>query len=547
MATKGLACQPAQQSLLAARVSMVYEAPSAGPFSSGSGTLGSGRGGIGRHARFRIWWLRPWGFESLRPHHRRPPTNSKNRPACAPEGATGSKEMQVKELTAEGLKRAYEVVVDASEIEQRVDKRLDELKKTIKVPGFRPGKVPVTLLKKQYGRSVMGEVLEQAVNDGSQQAINDNELKPALRPKIEVKSFEDGKDLEFSMELEVLPDVPKVDLKAIELTRMKAEVTDEAQVEALTNFSKRFQEYEPPAKARKSKDGDRLTINFVGKVGDEAFEGGTADDFPLVLGSGSFIPGFEDQLIGKSVDDDVEVKVTFPAEYGAENLAGKDAVFDVKIKEIAEPKEVELTDDLAKGQGFDDVEALKTAIRESMENDYGNASRARIKRALLDHLADEVKFEVPAGMVDLEFEAVWKQIEEELKKNPDQTDKSEDELKTEYKDIAERRVRLGLILSEIGQSNELQVEQAELNQAMMEQIRRFPGQEKEVFEYFQKNPQAVEQLRAPIYEDKVVDFVLEMAKVEEKTVSVEELMKDPDADEAESDAKTKGEAEAEKG
>ena len=453
------------------------------------------------------------------------------------DGCTGSREMQVKELSAEGLKRAYEVVVAAAEIEERVDKRLDELKKTIKVPGFRPGKVPVTLLKKQYGRSVMGEVLEQAVNEGSQQAISDNELKPALRPKIEVKSFEDGKDLEFSMELEVLPDVPEVDLKAIELTRMKAEVTDEAMGEALENFSKRFQEYEAPAKARKSKDGDRLTIDFVGKVDDEEFEGGKADDFPLVLGSGSFIPGFEDQLTGKKAEEEVEVKVTFPENYGAENLAGKDAVFDVTIKEITEPKPVELTDDLAKGQGFDDLDALKTAIRESMERDYGNVARARVKRSLLDHLADNVKFEVPAGMVDLEFEAVWKQIEEELKKDPEQTDKSEDELKDEYKDIAERRVRLGLILSEIGQANELQVEQAELNQAMMEQVQRFPGQEKQVFEYFQKNPQAIEQLRAPIYEDKVVDFVLEMAKVDDKAVSVEELMKDPDEEEAEAKPK----------
>ncbi|MEM9441728.1 MAG: trigger factor [Pseudomonadota bacterium] len=449
-------------------------------------------------------------------------------------GGTGSKEMQVKELSAEGLKRAYEVVVEAAEIEQRVDKRLDELKKTIKMPGFRPGKVPVTLLKKQYGKSVRGEVLEQAVNEGSQQAINDNELKPALRPKIELKSFEDGKDLEFSMELEVLPEVPKVDLKTIELTRMTTEVTDEAMADALENFSKRFQEYEAPAKARKSKDGDRLTIDFVGKVDGEEFDGGKADDFPLVLGSGSFIPGFEDQLTDKKIDDDVEVEVTFPEAYGAENLAGKDAVFDVKVKNIEEPKPVELTDDLAKGQGFDDLDALKTTMRESMERDYNNVSRARVKRSLLDHFADNVKFEVPAGMVDLEFEAVWKQIEEELKKNPDQTDKSEDELKAEYKDIAERRVRLGLILSEIGQVNELQVEQAELNQAMMEQVRRFPGQEKQVFEYFQKNPQAIEQLRAPIYEDKVVDFVLEMAKVEDQPVSVEELMKDPDEEDAES-------------
>ncbi len=448
--------------------------------------------------------------------------------------------MQVTELSAEGLKREYQVVVNAAEIEQRVDKRLDELKNTIKMPGFRPGKVPVTLLKKQYGRSVMGEVLEQAVNEGSQQAINDNELKPALRPKIEVKSFEDGKDLEFNMELEVLPDVPDIDLKKIELTRLVAPVTDEALGESLDNFAKRFQEFEAPAEPRKSEDGDRLTIDFVGKVDGEAFEGGTADDFPLMLGSGSMIPGFEDQLKGVGKDDEVEVKVTFPEEYGAENLAGKDAVFDVKVKEIEAPKPIELTDDLAKGQGFDDLEALKTTMRESMEKEYGNASRARVKRALLDHLAENVKFDVPAGMVDLEFEAVWKQISEELEKNPDQTDKSEDELKAEYREIAERRVRLGLVLSDIGQGNELQVEQAELNQAVMEQARRFPGQEQQVFEYFQKNPQAVEQLRAPIYEDKVVDFVLEMATVEDKDVTVEELMKDPDEDEA--DAEPKGKA-----
>ncbi len=451
--------------------------------------------------------------------------------------------MQVTELSAEGLKREYQVVVNAAEIEQRVDKRLDELKNTIKMPGFRPGKVPVTLLKKQYGRSVMGEVLEQAVNEGSQQAINDNELKPALRPKIEVKSFEDGKDLEFNMELEVLPDVPDIDLKKIKLTRLVAPVTDEALSESLDSFAKRFQEFEAPADARKSEDGDRLTIDFVGKIDGEAFEGGTADDFPLMLGSGSMIPGFEDQLKGVNKDDEVEVKVTFPEGYGAENLAGKDAVFDVKVKEIEAPKPIELTDDLAKGQGFDDLEALKTTMRESMEKEYGNASRARIKRALLDHLAENVKFDVPAGMVDLEFEAVWKQISEELEKNPEQTDKSEDELKAEYREIAERRVRLGLVLSDIGQGNELQVEQAELNQAVMEQARRFPGQEQQVFEYFQKNPQAIEQLRAPIYEDKVVDFVLEMATVEDNDVTVEELMKDPDEDEA--DAKGKAAEKAE--
>lgn len=444
--------------------------------------------------------------------------------------------MQVTELSAEGLKRAYQVIVDAAEIEQRVDKRLGELKNTIKMPGFRPGKVPVTLLKKQYGRSVMGEVLEQAVNEGSQQAIDDNELKPALRPKIEVKSFEDGKDLEFSMELEVLPDVPTIDLKKIELVKLVAPVTDEAFNKALDNFAKRFQEFEAPADARPSQEGDRITIDFLGKVDGEAFEGGKADDFPLVLGSGSMIPGFEDQLTGVGKGDDVEVKVTFPEAYGAENLAGKEAVFEVTVKEIEAPKPIELTDDLAKGQGFEGLEALKTTMRESMEKEYANASRARIKRSLLDHLAENVRFDVPAGMVDLEFDSVWKQISEELEKNPEQTDKSEEELKAEYRDIAERRVRLGLVLSDIGQGNELKVEQTELNQAVLEQVRRFPGQEQQVFDYFQKNPQAIEQLRAPIYEDKVVDFILEMATIEDQEVSVEELMKDPDEDEDEDEA-----------
>jgi trigger factor len=442
----------------------------------------------------------------------------------------GRRKMQVKELSAEGLKREYQVVVDAEEIEQRVGRRLDELKKTIKMPGFRPGKVPVKLLRQQYGRSVMGEVLEQAVNEGSQQAISDNELKPALRPKIEVTSFDEGKDLEFSMALEVLPEVPEVDLKAIELTRLTAPVSDEAMQTTLENFGQRFQEYEPPAEPRPSLDGDRLTIDFKGTIDGEAFDGGAADDFPFLLGAGQMIPGFDAPLTGVNVGDDVKVEVTFPENYGAPHLAGKDAVFEVKVKEIAAPKPVELNDDLAKGQGFDDLEALKTAIRERMAAEYANASKARIKRALLDHLAETQKFEVPAGMVELEFDAVWKQIKEELERNPEAADdKSEDELKAEYRDIAERRVRLGLILSDIGQKNELKVEAAELNQAVMEQARRYPGQEQQVFEYFQKNPQAVDQLRAPIYEDKVVDFILEMATVTEQEVEVEELMRDPDA------------------
>jgi trigger factor len=442
--------------------------------------------------------------------------------------------MQVTELAAEGLKREYKVVVDAGEIETRVGKRLSELQQTIRMPGFRPGKVPVKLLRKQYGRSVMGEILEQAVNQGSQQAIEDNELRPALRPKIEVTSFDEGADLEFKVAVEVLPKVPEVDLKAIELTRPTAEVTDESVAEALGNFAKRFQEFEPPAEPRPSQLGDRLVVDFAGSIDGEPFEGGKGEDVPVVLGSGFLVAGFEDQLLGVEPGAELTVEVTFPEGYPAAKLAGKAASFAVTVKELGAPVELELTDDLAKGQGFDDLEALRTTMRDGIGRSYEQRSRARVKRALLDHLAEGYRFEVPPGMVELEFEAIWKQLEQELKQSGEEADKSEDELKAEYRDIAERRVRLGLILSDLGQANELKVEQHELNAAVVEQARRYPGQEQKVVEFFRSNTQAMEQLRAPIYEDKVVDFILQLATVTEQPIAVEELLSDPE--EPESDA-----------
>jgi trigger factor len=455
--------------------------------------------------------------------------------------------MQVTELSADGLKREYKVVVQANEIEDRVSGRLGELSKTIRMPGFRPGKVPVSLLRKQYGRSVMGEVVEQAVSQGSQQAISDHELRPALRPKIEVTSFDEGADLEFTMALEILPDVPKIDLKAIELTRPTATVDDAAVAKALDGLTERFREYAPPAEPRPSQSGDRVTIAFEGKVDGKPFEGGKSDNFPLVLGSGMMIPGFEDQLIGKQVGDDVTVEITFPAAYGAKELAGKPASFAVKVKEIAEPQPVEFNDDLAKGQGFDDLAAMKTQLREGIEREYASYSRMRVKRALLDRLAETCKFEVPSGMVELEFEAIWQQVKQEAAAGHDHEGHDHDghdheghdheappepdeAVRTEYHDIAERRVRLGLILSDIGQANDLKVEQPELNAAVVAQARRYPGQEQQVFEYFKNTPQAIEQLRAPIYEDKVVDFILQLASVTDQPVTPEELMKEPDED-----------------
>jgi trigger factor len=439
--------------------------------------------------------------------------------------------MQVTELSAEGLKREYKVVVQAAEIEDQVAHRLEELKGRVRMPGFRPGKVPVALLRKQYGRSVMGEVIEQAVNRGSQKAIADHELRPALRPKIEVTSFDEGADLEFTMALEVLPEVPEVDLKKIELTRPVAEVSDETLARALDNLVRRLQEYEPPAEPRPSRTGDRLLIDFEGRVDGEVFAGGKAQDVPLVLGSGFMLPGFEDQLTGVEAGADVTLDVTFPENYPNQDLAGKPATFAVSVKEVVEPKPVVLDEDLAKGQGFDSLDALKTAIHDSFAREYAQVSRARVKRALLDYLAEHYSFQVPAGMVDLEFEAIWKQLKEEMERTGEALaeGKSEDELKEEYRAIAERRVRLGLILSDIGQSNELKVEQHELNAAIMEQARRYPGQEQKVLDFFRNNPSAVEHLRAPLYEDKVVDFILQMATVSEQQVTPEELMAEPDA------------------
>jgi trigger factor len=439
--------------------------------------------------------------------------------------------MQVTELSADGLKREYKIVVGANEIEDRVSGRLTELSRTIRMPGFRPGKVPVSLLRKQYGRSVMGEVVEQAVNQGSQQAISDHALRPALRPKIEVTAFDEGADLEFTMAVEVLPEVPKIDLKAIELTRPTAAVDEETVTKALTNLAERFRGFAPPAEPRPSQSGDRVIVDFHGEVDGKPFEGGHAHDFPLMLGSGMMVPGFEDQLIGRQAGDDVAVEVTLPETYPDKALAGKAASFAVKIKEIAEPQPVKIDDDLAKSRGFDDLAALKSTLREGMEREYAGVSRLRIKRALLDHLAETCKFEVPRGMVELEFDAIWQQLKREMaagQGDGETADEPDEALKAEYRDIAERRVRLGLILSDIGQANNLKVEQSELNAAVLDQARRYPGQEQKVLDFFKGTPQALEQLRAPLYEDKVVDFILQLASVTEQPMTPEELMKDPD-------------------
>ncbi|MBS0518636.1 MAG: trigger factor [Proteobacteria bacterium] len=446
--------------------------------------------------------------------------------------------MQVTELSAEGLKRQFKIVVPASDLSAKVEERLAELARTAQMPGFRPGKVPMGLLKKQYGQALYGEALEQAVNQSTAKAIEDRGLKPALQPKVDLKELGEGKDVEFEVAIEVMPEIGKLDFSGIELERLKAQVPEKDVDDALTRIAKANREQKPVDPARPAQKGDALKLDFVGSVDGVEFPGGKAEDYVLELGSGSFIPGFEDQLVGAEVGKPVDVKVTFPAEYGAKDLAGKDAVFKCTVKEIREFVDKPADDELAKKNNFENLEAMRKAVADRIAQDYTQISRSMIKRQLLDKLADAYKFPVPEGLVEGEFEAIWRRIEE-AKKNGEKFEGDEEKLRQEYRDIAERRVRLGLLLADVGRSNSIEVTPEELNQAVMREAMRYPGQERQVLEFYGKNAELREQLRAPIFEEKTVDFILELAKVTEKSVTPEELMKtarDAEAEEETSEA-----------
>jgi trigger factor len=452
--------------------------------------------------------------------------------------------MQVTETLSEGLKREYTVVVPAGDLEGRITDRLQELSKTVQIPGFRKGKVPVSLLRRTYGQQMLGEVLEQTVNDATTKTLEENELKPALQPRIEITKFEEGSDLEYTIAVEILPVFEPVEFASLKLERMSVEVSDEMVDERLDQMGKQFREFEDAEDGTAAKEGDSIVMDFVGKVDGEVFDGGSAEDHQLELGSGGFIPGFEEQLIGAKTGDTPVIKVTFPEEYGAEHLAGKDAEFDVTVKAVKVPLETELNDDLAVKLGLENLAALKDLLRGQVEQEYAGLSRNRLKRSLLDMLAEGHDFEVPPGMVEMEFEQVWEQVTKDLERQGQSVadlDKSEDEAKEEYRGIAERRVRLGLLLSEVGRRNNLEVTQEEVNRAIAQQAANFPGQERQMMEFYQQNPEMQAQIQAPIMEDKVIDFIVEMATVEERKVSLEEMLKNPDDDEAEPEAATKDE------
>ncbi len=444
--------------------------------------------------------------------------------------------MQITETNAEGLKREFTVTVASNDIEQKMQDRLSELGRTIRLPGFRPGKVPMPVLRKRYGASVMGEVLEKAVSDSSAQAMRQHNLRPALQPKIEIVSFKEGTDLEYKLAVELLPEIKPIEFSELHLERLRPEIPEAEIDKAVQRIA------EPNRKTaavdRPAASGDLVVIDFVGKVDGTEFPGGSAQGHTLELGSGRFIPGFEDQLVGAKAGEHRDVQVTFPAEYGSDELAGKAAEFAVDIKEVREKQALAVDDDLAKEMGFDALDGLRKAVREQLEREYGGLARQRLKRSLLDQLAAKHDFPVPPGMVDLEFETIWKQFEEARKQNKDdvkeEAGKSDDELKSEYRAIAERRVRLGLLLSEVGRVNAITVNQDEVNRALGEEARRHRGYEKQVVEFYRNNPEALANLRAPIFEDKVVDFITEMATVVDKTVPIEDLLKTETDEAAES-------------
>jgi len=436
--------------------------------------------------------------------------------------------MQVIETNTEGLKREFKIVVPATEVQERIDGRLSELGRRIRLPGFRPGKVPLPLLKQRYGQTVRGEVLEQAVNDSSAKVISERGLRAAGQPQIEILSQVGEGDLEYKLAIELVPDIKPVDFKTLQLERLAVEVPEKEVNDAIERAAKRFRKSAPIAAARPAQSGDVVVIDFTGRIDGKEFAGGAATGHHLELGAGSFIPGFEDQLMGAGAGDHRDVKVTFPADYPNAELAGKEAVFAVDVKEIRELAPVEVTEDLAKALGAADVASLHETIRKRIGSDYASVARSRLKRQLLDALAARHEFEVPAGLVEAEFGAIWAQIEADRSRgrlDPEDANKSEEQLKQEYRDIAVRRVKLGLLLSEVGRLNNIQVSNDELSRAIVNEARRHPGQERQVLEYYQKTPQAQIQLRAPIYEDKVVDFILELASVTERTVSPEELAK----------------------
>jgi trigger factor len=445
--------------------------------------------------------------------------------------------MQIVEKSGEGLSRVYGVTVPASELATRLETRIAEVAPQMNVKGFRPGKVPAAHVRRLYGKGLMGEVIEQTLNETTQKILDDNKLRPAGQPDLKPTSDMDkviagGEDLAFELAVEIMPEFEPIDPSTIELVKPVYQIEDSEVEEALAELAKQARTYEPrKGKSLKAKDGDQLLIDFVGTIDGVAFAGGTANDAELVLGSGQFIPGFEEQLVGAKPEDVVTVKVKFPEDYQAAELAGKDAEFATTVKEVRAPVDAEADDELAKRLGLADLTALKDLMKSNLEGRYTNSSRFKLKRALLDVLDSKHDFALPPRMVEAEFAGIWQQVQADKTQGglpPEDEGKTEEQLQDEYKKIAERRVRLGLVLAEIGRKNDVVVTDQELNEAIVREARQYGAQAQQVFDMYRQRADLQASLRAPIYEDKVVDLIFGKAKIEEKAVSKEELLEEDD-------------------
>ncbi len=441
--------------------------------------------------------------------------------------------MNVTETLSDGLRRGFAITVPVADIEEKRSAKLNEIGKSVKLPGFRPGKVPQSIVKQRYGTAVMADVLEESVQSAMQQVFEERGLRPAGQPKVDVKQMpEKEQDLQFNLEVELLPEIALPDFSGLQLVRYKAEPAEDAVERALEEVAARQESREPVTEDRGAQVGDTLTVDFVGKVDGVAFPGGTGTDMAVKLGGSGFIPGFSEGMEGMKVGEERQISVTFPAEYHAKELAGKAATFDLTGKLLEQSTPMQIDDALASKIGFESLDELRGVIRQQIQREYDQITRMRIKRDLLDTLSKQAAFEVPPSMVEGEFKQIWSRVESDLKEGKlDDEDKDKDEatLQAEYRPIAERRVRLGLLLSEIGRANGIQVQPDELTRAMRAEAQRYPGQEAAVMEFFRKNPQAADGLRGPIYEDKVIDFILEHAQIEERVVSPETLSAEPDA------------------
>ena len=445
--------------------------------------------------------------------------------------------MEVTQTKAEGLSRTFAVKVSATELQAKLAQRIEEIRPTMRLKGFRPGKVPAAHVRKMYGRDLMGEVIDKLVNETNQKALQDSALRPAGQLDVKMdgdieKVVKGEADLSYQVKVDVMPEFTPVDPATLTITRPVAEVSEEQITESLTRIAEQNTQYEPRDEGAVAENGDAVVIDFVGKIDGVPFDGGAAEQQSVVIGSNRFIPGFEEQLLGVKAGDDTELNVSFPENYQAANLAGKAAVFEVKVHEVRAPKKAELDEDFAKGLGLESLEQLRGLIKDQITAEHSNASRTKAKRDLLDKLDAAHDFDLPPGMVNQEFEQIWQQLQREMdagRVTDEEKSKSEDELKAEYRTIAERRVRLGLVLAEIGRVADVRITEQEVNQALIREARQYPGQEREVVQFFQKNPNAMAQLRAPIYEDKVVDHILSVATIEETTVSRDDLFKEDEA------------------